>query len=579
MTNNYLVKKVYLQYMAPTILLVFASTAGTMIDALFVANLIGDASLQALNLSSPFSMMLMVLASMLGGGGAVLMGILIGQNKKDEANSAYGVSLFVAFILGLVITLLTIPNISVICDILGAKGELGIFSQQYLQGLIFSILPIFLLQTFMPFASRDSDPLISLFSILVLAITNASLDYLFCGIFSLGMFGMGLATSIAYMAALATVLTHLFKKVNTLKFHFSCIKKLPLIIKVCNFGMPSAIYNLSNTLRIWILNIVILSISTSGILLVSSAMNSVMSLIMGIVMGIASATAPLISIFYGEIDMVAIKDTLKVALKFGLIITLTIACFLIAFPGVVGSLFNITDPSVGNELRIAIRLFALSLPFATINSILLISYQSASQIAITNVFILLKTLIFFFLSIFALDGILGSRALWMSYLVAELLTFFCIVLYISLKSKRFVLRPYDLFYNKNTFTTKNVMEMSIQNNLEEATHIASKIRDFCIQNAIDERRAMLISLCCEEMAKNIVQHGFKRDSKHFIDIKLMLDDDGILLRIRDDGVMFNPLNYELKDRVDTIGINLVEKIAKTIDYRYSLKLNNLIITI
>jgi len=87
------------------------------------------------------------------------------------------------------------------------------------------------------------------------------------------------------------------------------------------------------------------------------------------------------------------------------------------------------------------------------------------------------------------------------------------------------------------------------------------------------------------MAVNIIKHGFKDTKDHFIDIKIILDGDKTKLRIRDDGKEFNPLDYmkkqdkdkDVEDALSNIGIKIVKDLARTVDYRYTMRLNNLFV--
>jgi anti-sigma regulatory factor (Ser/Thr protein kinase) len=95
-----------------------------------------------------------------------------------------------------------------------------------------------------------------------------------------------------------------------------------------------------------------------------------------------------------------------------------------------------------------------------------------------------------------------------------------------------------------------------------------------------------MALCIEEMAGNVVKHGFKEGENHYIDIKITVKDNGIVFRMRDDGIQFNPFTYLKEDndgdefdRAANIGIRMVKRIAAKVDYRYSVGLNYLFVTI
>jgi anti-sigma regulatory factor (Ser/Thr protein kinase)/uncharacterized membrane protein YeaQ/YmgE (transglycosylase-associated protein family) len=120
--------------------------------------------------------------------------------------------------------------------------------------------------------------------------------------------------------------------------------------------------------------------------------------------------------------------------------------------------------------------------------------------------------------------------------------------------------------------------------VEEVTDISRRIGSFCEERGIDSRRAFYAALCMEEMAGNIVKHGFTKDKKrHSADIRVVHKDDTIILRIRDDCTAFNPTEYHKVMKMDengkNAGIQLVYGIAREVQYQNLLGMNVLTILI
>lgn len=104
-------------------------------------------------------------------------------------------------------------------------------------------------------------------------------------------------------------------------------------------------------------------------------------------------------------------------------------------------------------------------------------------------------------------------------------------------------------------------------------------------HGIDHRRALFAGVAMEEIAGNVVLHGFKRDRKkhHSVDIRAIHKDEEIILRIRDDCVPFDPSTraqlFDEKDPGKNAGIRTVFNIARHVRYQNLLGLNVLTITI
>ena len=79
------------------------------------------------------------------------------------------------------------------------------------------------------------------------------------------------------------------------------------------------------------------------------------------------------------------------------------------------------------------------------------------------------------------------------------------------------------------------------------------------------------------MTVNIIQFGGK--TSNWSDINLCIEDDVLNLRIRDNGVNFNPLEYQNdREAFDIHGIELVKKISKSMNYIRAIDMNNTIIS-
>lgn len=112
-----------------------------------------------------------------------------------------------------------------------------------------------------------------------------------------------------------------------------------------------------------------------------------------------------------------------------------------------------------------------------------------------------------------------------------------------------------------------------------------KVLDFCGEKGISKKISFLTALTVEEIAMNIVQHGFMRDDKnHLLDVRVVYKEGGIILRFRDDCPNFDPRKqYETIFRNDDIsrmvGAKMIIAKAKDVSYTSLLNLNNLIIHI
>ena len=121
------------------------------------------------------------------------------------------------------------------------------------------------------------------------------------------------------------------------------------------------------------------------------------------------------------------------------------------------------------------------------------------------------------------------------------------------------------------------LDFSIKSTMEEAQTVHKRIIEFCQEQGASKSKANLAAVCAEEMTVNIIRFGGK--TSNWIDINLCLEDDLCRLRIRDNGVNFNPLEYQYdSEDFDIHGIELVKKVSKSMDYIRAIDMNNTIIS-
>ena len=72
------------------------------------------------------------------------------------------------------------------------------------------------------------------------------------------------------------------------------------------------------------------------------------------------------------------------------------------------------------------------------------------------------------------------------------------------------------------------LDLSIST-IEEVVSLSSRVQEFCASKGIDHRRSMLSGLAIEEMAGNIVQHGYSEDhKKHNIEVRVVHKDGSMV---------------------------------------------------
>lgn len=300
--------------------------------------------------------------------------------------------------------------------------------------------------------------------------------------------------------------------------------------------------------------------------------------------GIGGTTMIMSSIYYGEDDQVSMKELLKYSLKVGIILTAVVSGVIMIGSGPIASVFYQSGSSVWLLTRRMLIIFPVFLVFNAIFNIFVKIYQSQGQMVFTNAMSVAENLVMAGIA-FVLSPLLGCDAVWMSFTLSDLLCILAIAISVFIKTQHITFRPEDwLKLDKGAIADpEDRMAISVHS-VDDVINISERVVKFCQNKGLDHRKCTIAGLCVEEMAGNIVSHGFSKDNKkHSVDIRLAYKNGEIVLRMRDDCTAFDPKSrmeqFTPEDPVKNAGIRLIGKMATDMDYQNNLGLNILTIKI
>ena len=165
-----------IRFTLPCMGMMVFSSIYSVVDGFFVSNYAGKTPFAALNLIFPFLMILATVGFMFGTGGSALVGKTLGEGDNERANHYFSLFVYISFILGAIIAVISFIYIRPISILLGATGDLidncVLYARILLLALPFNILQ-FLFQSFAVTAEK---PELGFKTTLASGITNIVLD-------------------------------------------------------------------------------------------------------------------------------------------------------------------------------------------------------------------------------------------------------------------------------------------------------------------------------------------------------------------------------------------------------------------
>ena len=183
-----------LKFAVPTIAMSVFMSFYTMVDGLFVSNLIGTSALSALNLVYPVIALVTAISTMLATGGSAAIMRKMGEGKPDEAKQDFTFLILVNVLTGLVMCGLGYLFMGKIFGSMSLSPEVSAYCWEYLSRYLLFTVPILLMNNFTLYMIAAGKASLSLLCSVAGGVTNIVLDVLLVGGLGWGAAGAAVAT-------------------------------------------------------------------------------------------------------------------------------------------------------------------------------------------------------------------------------------------------------------------------------------------------------------------------------------------------------------------------------------------------
>lgn len=225
--NSKLMDKKLIQYIFPSILMIFAMQFGSLFDGIFVGNFIGNDALSATSLVLPILFIVQLPAFALGTGGAIVVANLLGKREISKAKTAFTLCL----IIGLGVSLI-FAGISFFVDkplaMLYCPEEYVELGRQYI--FIYMVTgPVITIAILLAsFIGVDNNPRLASAMYIVANVAKIVSELLFIKVCNMGVYGAALSTGFGYFIGIFLIFFYIKskKRLLVLSFKFDSPKVL-----------------------------------------------------------------------------------------------------------------------------------------------------------------------------------------------------------------------------------------------------------------------------------------------------------------------------------------------------------------
>ncbi|MEI4680280.1 MATE family efflux transporter, partial [Bacillus cereus] len=167
-----------------------------------------------------------------------LYSIALGENKNIHAKSIFSQSMIISVLIVCTLSALALWQIENIAYLFGANPHILPYTLDYLY-ILFGFGFIYVLENVLStFIRNDGNPNLAMIGLVVTALLNILLNYLFIFIFHWGVPGSAWATIISAGIGFCVLLSHFLKKDRVLNWA-SWKLEWPLVKQIMLIGFPS----------------------------------------------------------------------------------------------------------------------------------------------------------------------------------------------------------------------------------------------------------------------------------------------------------------------------------------------------
>lgn len=426
-----------LRYALPSIAMMIFSSIYGIVDGFFVSNYVGKMAFTAVNLIYPFLIILGSIGFMFGTGGAALISKTMGEKNMKKAKETFSLIIFISVVLGIILSILGIIFLPQIASLLGAKDE--VLTDCILYGKIILIsLPFYILQyEFQCLFSTAGKPKFGLIVTVISGMSNIIFDYLLVAVFSLGLFGAAIATMISQIVGGVIPLIYFFSKNKSL-LHFVKFKfDIKSLLKVCSNGSSEFLSNVSSSLISILYNLQLLKYAGENGVAAYGVLMYVSMIFQAIFIGYSIGVSPIVGYHYGAKNTSELKN---VFMKSMIVIFITAIIMFICgelLSEPISKIFVNYDDELLQITKNAFRIFSFSFLLSGMSIYGSSFFTSLNNGLISALISFLRTVVFQASAVMILPIFLKLNGIWLSIVVAELMSFIITFTFLIMKRKKY----------------------------------------------------------------------------------------------------------------------------------------------
>ena len=300
-----------LRFTLPSIIMMVISSIYSVVDGLFVSNLVGDLALSSVNIVFPVAMIVGSFGFMLGTGGSAIVARTMGEGDQPLANRYFSMIIYAVVVLGAVLSTVCVIYMEPIARFAGASDALIGDCVVYGRILLAGSVPFMLQTSFQSFFVVAEKPHLGLALSIAAGVTNMVMDYVLIAVCDLGVAGAAIATVMGYCVGGVLPLLYFLRpkhegiRLTRTRFYGK------QLLHACTNGSSELMSNISASIVGILYNIQLMCLIGEQGVAAYSVMMYVDFVFVATFLGFSIGSAPIVSYHYGAGNHPELKNVFR----------------------------------------------------------------------------------------------------------------------------------------------------------------------------------------------------------------------------------------------------------------------------
>ncbi len=425
-----------LKFAVPTIAMTVFMSFYTMVDGLFVSNMIGTDALSAINLTAPVIQLVTAISTMLATGGSAVIMKKMGEQKSREAKEDFTFLILINVFVGMVMCMAGYLSMDRIFAGMGLSAEVEKYCVEYLSRYLVFTIPILLMNNFTLYMIASGKATLSLICSVTGGLLNMALDYLFIAVFHMGISGAAIATGMGYSVTAVVGLFVFCRKKSLLHFQKPVFRWKVLVNAAANGCSEMATALVTGIITMMFNWTMLRYVGENGVAAVTIIMY-VLMFASSLYTGYSYGVAPMVSYYYGEGNHEKLKKLVGTSFRVIAFISIMTVAASFALTRPLVSVFARPDNPVYDLAVTGNRICTIALCFIGYNIFASGMFTALSNGVVSAVLAFSRSFVFMLAAMIVLPLLFGVNGIWLATPAAELM---------ALALSAFMLRKYKKRY-------------------------------------------------------------------------------------------------------------------------------------